>query len=62
MKNKKLMKVLKSTISQKAHSLIKRKKENIKTLMILGNSAKFLRHNQYANITTQMKILTKIKK
>ena len=56
------MRVLKSTISQKAHSLIKRKKENRKILMILGNSAKFRRPNQYANITTQMKILTKIKK
>ena len=61
-KNKKHMKALKSTIFQKAHSLIKKKLENIKTLMILGSSARFQKRNLYANITIQMKIQTKTKK
>ena len=56
------MKALKSIISQKVHSLIKKKLENIKTLMILGSSARFPKHNLYANITIQMKIQTKTKK
>lgn len=61
-KNKKHMKALKSTIFQKVHSLIKKKLENIKTLMILGSSARFQKRNLYANITIQMKIHTKTKK
>jgi hypothetical protein len=61
MKNKKLTKALKSIISQKARNQIKKKKENIKILMILSSNVKFQKINRYVNSMTLLKKI-KIKK